>query len=164
MCALGNQQLTDGGQGSSSKCMKSTTIHRLSDLPNGLLHDILSYLPTPEAVHTSILSLRWCKVWKVMHVLQPNYESEFEDDDDDDDKFNNFVTQLLRCRAHTTPLKVLNIYSNQSQDIAIGSNITTRMCNCTECTECKMFDTRYKSASTECTRDSKETLSTPILY
>jgi hypothetical protein len=163
MCALGNQQLTDGGQGSSSKCMKSTTIHRLSHLPNRLLHDILSYLPTPKAVHTSILSLWWRKLWKVVPAQQANYESEFEDDDDDD-KFNNFVTRLLRCRAHTTPLKVLNIYSNQSQDIAIGSNITTRMCNCTECTECKMFDTRYKSASTECTRDSKVTLSTSILY
>jgi hypothetical protein len=43
-----------------------------------------------------------------------NYESEFEDDDED--KFINFVTRLLRCRAHIAPLKVLNIYSNQSQD------------------------------------------------
>jgi hypothetical protein len=162
MCALGNQQLTGGGQGSSSKRMKSTTIHRLSDLPNGLLHDTLSYLPTPKAVNTSILSIRWRKLWKVVPAQQADYESEFEDDDED--KFNNFVTRLLRCRAHTTPLKVLNIYSNQSQDIAIGSNITTRMCNCTECTECKMFNTRYKSASTECTRDSKETLSISILY
>jgi hypothetical protein len=98
--------------------MKSTTINRLSDLPDGLLHDILSYLPTPEAVHTSILSLRWCKVWKVMHVLQPNYESEFEDDDED--KFSNFVTRLLRCQAHTAPLKVLSIYSNQCQDKVYG--------------------------------------------
>jgi hypothetical protein len=33
----------DGGQGSSSKCMKSTTIHRLSDLPDGLLQVILPW-------------------------------------------------------------------------------------------------------------------------
>jgi hypothetical protein len=48
-------------------------------------------------------------------VLQENYESEFEDDDED--KFSNFVTRLLRCRASTATLKVLSIYSNQSQAI-----------------------------------------------
>jgi hypothetical protein len=95
--------------------MKSTTIHRLSALPNGLLQDILSYLPTPEVDRTSILSLQWHKIWKVVHAHQANYESEFEDDDED--KFSNFVTRLLRCRARTAPLKVLNFYSNQSQDI-----------------------------------------------
>jgi hypothetical protein len=111
MCAPGNQQLTGCGQGSSSKCMKSTTIHRLSDLPDGLLYDILSYMPAPEAV----LSLWWCEVWKVVPALQANYESEFEDDDEY--KFSSFVTRLLRRRARTAPLKVLTIYSRQSQDI-----------------------------------------------
>jgi hypothetical protein len=48
-------------------------------------------------------------------VLQATHESVFEDGDED--KFNNFVTRLLRCQARITPLKVLNIYSNQSQVI-----------------------------------------------
>jgi hypothetical protein len=48
-------------------------------------------------------------------ALQANYESEFEDDDEY--KFSSFVTRLLRRRARTAPLKVLTIYSRQSQDI-----------------------------------------------
>ncbi|CAL5016844.1 unnamed protein product [Urochloa decumbens] len=37
---------------------------RLSALPEGLLHAVLSFLPAPQAVQTSVLSRRWRHLWR----------------------------------------------------------------------------------------------------
>ncbi|XP_057736382.1 FBD-associated F-box protein At4g10400-like [Arachis stenosperma] len=42
---------------------------RISYLPNTILCDILSYLPTKQAVSTSILCRRWRHVWKDLQVI-----------------------------------------------------------------------------------------------
>ncbi|CAN1333475.1 FBD-associated F-box protein At1g66310 [Linum perenne] len=42
---------------------------RLIDLPDSILHHILSFLDTRDAVQTSVLSRRWRIVWKYVPVL-----------------------------------------------------------------------------------------------
>ncbi|CAI0490982.1 unnamed protein product [Linum tenue] len=42
---------------------------RLSDLPEGILHHILSFLDTKPVVQTSVLSSKWRFVWKHVPVL-----------------------------------------------------------------------------------------------
>ncbi|CAN1147846.1 F-box/LRR-repeat protein At3g59200, partial [Linum perenne] len=56
-------------------------INRLSDLPDSILHHILSFLDTKSFVQTCILSRRWRYVWKYVDVLtfskssfQPNLD------------------------------------------------------------------------------------------
>ncbi|CAN1286284.1 F-box/LRR-repeat protein At3g58900 [Linum perenne] len=44
-------------------------IHTLSDLPDCILHHILSFLDTKSSVLTSILSRRWRSLWKYVDVL-----------------------------------------------------------------------------------------------
>ncbi|CAN0879881.1 Putative AC transposase [Linum grandiflorum] len=44
-------------------------IDRLSDLPDGILHHLLSFLDTKSSIATSILSRRWRSVWKYVPVL-----------------------------------------------------------------------------------------------
>ncbi|CAN0879629.1 F-box/LRR-repeat protein At5g02910 [Linum grandiflorum] len=46
-----------------------TRIDRPSDLPDTLLHHILSFVNTKSLIRTSILCRRWTYVWKDVHVL-----------------------------------------------------------------------------------------------
>ncbi|CAN1180362.1 Putative F-box/LRR-repeat protein At5g02930 [Linum perenne] len=44
-------------------------IDRLSNLPDCILHQILSFLDTKSSIHTCILSRRWRSLWKYVDVL-----------------------------------------------------------------------------------------------
>ncbi|CAN0879611.1 Putative F-box protein At3g58860 [Linum grandiflorum] len=55
---------------SSTKRRTLTVIpDRLSDLPDDILHHILSFLDTKSSVQTIILSKRWTSLWKYVPVL-----------------------------------------------------------------------------------------------
>ena len=42
---------------------------KISQLPDGVLSHVLSFLPTKHAVRTSILSTRWKNIWASVHCL-----------------------------------------------------------------------------------------------
>jgi hypothetical protein len=97
------------------------TTDRLSDLPDGLIHYIMSFLTAQEAVQTCLLSRRWEDLWCSMPCLSideqdfrpsaislalgsedwDEYEEVYEDDIDYA-KFENFVTNLLMFHSATT--------------------------------------------------------------
>ncbi|KAK3017573.1 hypothetical protein RJ639_006640 [Escallonia herrerae] len=70
---------------------------RISNLPDEILHDILSCLPTKDAVGTCVLSRRWQFVWTHISGI------DLEDDNNNNDPLQLertmlFVDKLLNCR------------------------------------------------------------------
>ncbi|CAN0890399.1 Putative F-box protein At1g49610 [Linum grandiflorum] len=75
---------------------KSNRIDRLSDLPDCILHHILSFLDTKSSVETSILSSKWRSVWKyVPALIFSRSESSFLFRSN----FCRFVEHVLSLRA-----------------------------------------------------------------
>ncbi|CAI0393988.1 unnamed protein product [Linum tenue] len=67
---------------------------RLSDLPDGIQHHILSFLDTVSMVQTSILSRRWRCVWKdvpALHFKRKRHYSKLD--------FSEHVSKLLSLRS-----------------------------------------------------------------
>ncbi|XP_021763008.1 putative F-box/LRR-repeat protein At4g13960 [Chenopodium quinoa] len=50
----------------------TTSIDRISELPDFILHHILSYLSTKEAAQTGVISKRWQYVWETFPILDCN--------------------------------------------------------------------------------------------
>ncbi|CAL4992653.1 unnamed protein product [Urochloa decumbens] len=69
---------------------------RISDLPDALLHHVLSLLPVDEAVRTSVLARRWRGLWKGMPVLRlVGPKKRFPTAED----FDRFVNRLISVRG-----------------------------------------------------------------
>lgn len=96
MSTAGNQ-LSTSVPCSSTKCVTSRATYRISDLPDGVLQDILSYLPASEVVRKSILSSQWRELWTAVPYLQADQESEFGYDKD---RFIDFASCLLKRRSY----------------------------------------------------------------
>uniref|UniRef100_A0A0E0M565 F-box domain-containing protein n=1 Tax=Oryza punctata TaxID=4537 RepID=A0A0E0M565_ORYPU len=83
---------------------------RLSDFPEGVLHRIMSFLDSRQAVQTCVLSPRWRDLWRtVPHIHADFYDFtlNWTSDDDEMDEaavaedevvFNRFVNRLLELR------------------------------------------------------------------
>ncbi|KAL5730881.1 hypothetical protein ACHQM5_003666 [Ranunculus cassubicifolius] len=67
---------------------------RISHLPDFLLHDILSSLPTKDAVATSVLSTKWKYMWTSVDSLDIN-EGLVNEDPAKKKKFADFVKSVL---------------------------------------------------------------------
>ncbi|KAM4092757.1 hypothetical protein ACB094_06G064600 [Castanea mollissima] len=78
---------------------KIAVVDRISDLPESLLCHILCFLPTKEAVATSLLSSRWKLLWTLVPKLDLDSENINTLPDDDDEKcdimFANIVSRVL---------------------------------------------------------------------
>jgi len=85
---------------------------RISNLPDGVLNHILSFLPTKSAVATVRLSRRWLHLWKHLSVLN------FSDDSHEDffkrfERFRSFALFVngvltLLCNPHGIQKMSLN--------------------------------------------------------
>ncbi|CAL4980793.1 unnamed protein product [Urochloa decumbens] len=69
---------------------------RISELPDALLHHVLSLLPVDEAVRTSVLARRWRGLWKGVPVLRlVGPKKRFPSAED----FDRFVNHLISVRG-----------------------------------------------------------------
>ncbi|CAN0891469.1 FBD-associated F-box protein At5g38590 [Linum grandiflorum] len=74
--------------------IQNRSIDRLSDLPDCILHHILSFLDTRSSVQTGILSRRWISLWKYVHTL--NFSTIWLRSNSG---FERFVERVLSLRS-----------------------------------------------------------------
>ncbi|CAL5086328.1 unnamed protein product [Urochloa decumbens] len=74
---------------------------RLSDLPDGILEHVLSFLPAADAVRSSVLSRRWLRAWA--HAPALNLSDEHLQD-----RFLGFARELL-ARYGAPDVPALNV-------------------------------------------------------
>ncbi|KAK2637104.1 hypothetical protein Ddye_031896 [Dipteronia dyeriana] len=72
------------------------TIDRLSNLPDAIIHEILSLLPIREAVKTCVLSKTWKYHWTHTHTLNLHLDKNFAYRNPE--YLENFVLHVLRRR------------------------------------------------------------------
>ncbi|XP_021300347.1 F-box/FBD/LRR-repeat protein At3g26920-like [Herrania umbratica] len=67
----------------------------ISNLPDDLIHLILSLLPTKQAMATSVLSKRWISLWTVVSTLDFEEPDNCRTDEEAKMKFRQFVCNVL---------------------------------------------------------------------
>ncbi|CAA7042383.1 unnamed protein product [Microthlaspi erraticum] len=85
------------------------TEDRISHLPEALLLQILSLLPTKDVVATSVLSKQWRSVWKMVPKLKFDYKSNRSKHE----TFSGIVCRLLL--SHKAPV-LESLHINFSPD------------------------------------------------
>uniref|UniRef100_A0A0D9XQ98 F-box domain-containing protein n=1 Tax=Leersia perrieri TaxID=77586 RepID=A0A0D9XQ98_9ORYZ len=76
---------------------------RIGDLPDGILHHILGFLPATEAVRTCVLARRWRHLWKSVSTLRiANWD--FSSEPVPMEEFKYFVHHLLLHRGRAAPI------------------------------------------------------------
>ncbi|XP_077238126.1 putative F-box protein At1g49610 [Tasmannia lanceolata] len=76
-------------------------LDQISELPDPILSNILSFLPTKDAVRTSILSTRWKDLWTYIHNFDFSFslykrQENHEWDDSGNEGFVEFVDRSIR--------------------------------------------------------------------
>ncbi|XP_048527491.1 putative FBD-associated F-box protein At5g56440 [Triticum urartu] len=89
----------------------SDGVDRLSSLPNELLHRVMSFLPMPEVVRTSLLSPRWRYLWVSTPYIHIDHQDFM-----DDSKLKNFGNHLLLLRDGATSLDEAQISAHKVVD------------------------------------------------
>ncbi|RDX97661.1 F-box protein, partial [Mucuna pruriens] len=77
---------------------------RLSNLPDEIIHRVLSFADALSAVQTSVLSKRWKHLWTSLPVL--NFDSSSLPDSL---LFPSFVDHFFACRDASSNVRVLNL-------------------------------------------------------
>jgi hypothetical protein len=111
--------MSQGSEAAWSKRMTADgSPDRLSVLPEGLLLDLLSFLPSRDAVRTCVLARRWRNLWKEVPALYitPATTSRYQGAS----ALHRFVNYLLFFR-NRSPLHVaeLNSYGGGNFDEAV---------------------------------------------
>ncbi|CAO2142012.1 unnamed protein product [Urochloa humidicola] len=89
---------------------------RISELPDALVHQVLSLLPVDEAVQTSVLARRWRGLWKGMPVLRLlGPKKRFPSAED----FDRFVNRLISARGDS-PLVTCEVVAYLTWDDYAG--------------------------------------------
>ncbi|MED6187716.1 hypothetical protein PIB30_079087 [Stylosanthes scabra] len=97
---------------------------RISCLPDSILCCILSYIPTKEAVTTSILSRRWHHVWKDLQVFDLDYTPFLHSYHDEEWKapFESYVNAILTHRkADSYPIEKFRLTCGVVSEEAIST-------------------------------------------
>ncbi|CAN1795674.1 Putative FBD-associated F-box protein At5g22720 [Linum perenne] len=98
-----------------------TTTDRLTNLPESIIHHILSFIDTKSSVQTSLLSRSWRSLWKQVPVLDLNRSSS-----PDSSSFYNFVDNVLSLRNRDLNLRKVT-YMNKGSDINAISDYTLKV-------------------------------------
>ncbi|TXG55775.1 hypothetical protein EZV62_017088 [Acer yangbiense] len=102
--------------------MAEMAMDRLSNLPDTIIHEILSQLPTREAVKTCVLSKTWKYHWTHTHALILHLDCNFAHSNPE--YLENFVLHVLR-RHH--PLLVNLIISHLRCNVDMFEISTPRL-------------------------------------
>uniref|UniRef100_A0A0D9X5A1 F-box domain-containing protein n=1 Tax=Leersia perrieri TaxID=77586 RepID=A0A0D9X5A1_9ORYZ len=90
---------------------------RLSDLPDALLHHVMSFLKAWEVVRTCVLSRRWRHLWASAPCVDIRVRSSGRDSDPPED-FGKFVYRLLLKREVLAPVDTLRLRSSDGEEYA----------------------------------------------
>ncbi|CAN0929336.1 F-box/FBD/LRR-repeat protein At1g16930 [Linum grandiflorum] len=80
-------------------------VDRLTQLPDSIIHHILSFLDTKSAIQTSVLSRPWKSAWKNVSVL--NLRREFFQKSS---TLEDFLKYILSRRCHEVNLETLSLH------------------------------------------------------
>ncbi|XP_045810206.1 FBD-associated F-box protein At4g10400-like [Trifolium pratense] len=86
---------------------------RISGLPDEILCHILSFIPTKQAIFTSILSKRWIHLWR--HVPALYFINKKLNSSQDIHHFNQFVKAVLHSRDNSLSSHSINNLAVQSK-------------------------------------------------
>ncbi|XP_024634399.1 putative FBD-associated F-box protein At5g22720 [Medicago truncatula] len=101
---------------------------RLSDLPDSILHHILSLLDTKQAFQTSILSTRWKNLPKHLSTLRLSSTVFYSFD-----SFMKSVSRILSHRDDLTSLHTLDLYNRHTHYFDfVDPDIFKSIVNCAE--------------------------------
>ncbi|KAJ9159565.1 hypothetical protein P3X46_025067 [Hevea brasiliensis] len=102
------------------KARKSGGMDKLSSLPDSILHRILSFLYTSEAIRTCVLSKRWRNLWVSLpdlHFDSSNFESKAS--------FRKFVRSVLSLRLDNSLCKFhFHCHSTWKTDVPLINRVT----------------------------------------
>uniref|UniRef100_A0A0D3HAT2 F-box domain-containing protein n=1 Tax=Oryza barthii TaxID=65489 RepID=A0A0D3HAT2_9ORYZ len=82
---------------------------RLSDLPEGVLHRIMSFLNMCQAVRTCVLSRRWRNFWRTVPYINADineFDFYYGDNGNSDEEFRLIVNRLLELRDPTVVMDI----------------------------------------------------------
>jgi hypothetical protein len=100
-------------------------VDRISDLPEGVLHHLLSLMPAHDAVRTCVLGQRWHQLWRSAPAISFTTFDRFIRSAD---RFNQFVDHLLLLRRHVAPLESCNFLLVETEvysDVFLAANERT---------------------------------------
>ncbi|MED6173871.1 hypothetical protein PIB30_063724 [Stylosanthes scabra] len=98
------------GRGKGKGEEKVESSFSICDLPDAILHLIITSLPTKEAIRTSILSKRWQHLWKDISKIELE-----EGKPEERQQFIHFVTRLL-VACNCSNLKKFSLSCNVGKD------------------------------------------------